>query len=90
MPNSEHLKPEREKLMKRYRFKFDAYGESPVYAATLNAYLKNPRPFLDAGIRLVPKKIRAKKIPARGYFELFLPSMGASQFAKEWKPRAKR
>ena len=59
----EHLNPLREKLMKKYRFKFDAYGESPIYAATLNAYLKNPRPFLDAGIRLVPKTIRSKKIP---------------------------
>lgn len=87
---SEYLKPAREKLMKRYRFKFDAYGESPVYATTLNAYLKNPRPFLDAGIRLVPKKIRSKKIPARGYFELFLPQYCASQFTKEWTPRAKK
>lgn len=81
MPN-EYLKTARYKLMERYRFKFDAYGISPVYQSTLNAYLKDPRPFHDVGIRLAGKKIRDKKIPALGYFELFTPSLGAKPIAK--------
>ena len=80
---NEHLKEIRHKLMKRYRFKFDAYGISPVYANTLTAYFKDPRPFHDAGIRLVGKKVRDKKIPARGYFEFYTPSLGAVPIAKE-------
>ena len=83
---TEHLTPARLALIEKYKMKFDKGisegSRSVIHIRVLNAYWKNHRQFLDAGIRLVPKKTTSKVIRERGYFEMFNPMIGAKPITK--------
>ena len=82
-----YFQPARERLIARYKLKFDSDGRAPIHKRVLTAFLEFPQAFHDVGIRIVPKRTASVKVSERGYWELFTPRMGAKSITKEWKAR---
>ena len=77
-----YLQPARQRLIAKYQLKF-VDGRAPVHKRVLKKYLLQPMHFADVGIRLVAKRLNSKKIAERGYWEFFIPQIGAKPIAKE-------
>ena len=72
----------RKSLIEKYKLKF-INGKAPIHKRVLNAYILNPRPFLDVGICCVSKKTASPKIAERGHFRLFTPTYGSKPITRE-------